>query len=377
MAKTPEQLTPEPAESQAEEAEQRESLARIEAGHIPVSAERRLRELADAPRQPSPAPGGPRASADERGAAPGATDVTPGAAARPAVVFTSDLSIAGFALCKRLGLTPVSQVMGSSIYQMGYQGAWGQRGGWGQAGFAGGFMFELDTLSEALNEVRSRALRRLAEEAQCVGADAVVEVETRAGEADLEAGSVSLEHNVLGTAVRRAHRMPGSGRSSGIGQRAGRSSRNVPRAERSSPVLTELSVAEFAKLVEAGFEPLGIVAWSSVFFAGYSFGPGIGGAEAFGLGTTQNFELREFTQAFYNARETVMAQLSAQAAALGAAGIVGMRIGHTARRQDLAGSFGVGSRDGLMITFNAIGTAIAERTGVPAGSPKPILDLSA
>ncbi len=366
MARTPEQLTPEPAESQVEEAEQRESLARIEAGHIPVSAERRLRGLGDAPRQPSPAPGGPRASAGERGAAPGAADGTPGAAARPALAFTSDLSIAGFALCKRLGLTPVSQVMGSSIYQMGYQGAWGQRGGWGQAGFAGGFMFELDTLSEALNEVRSRALRRLAEEAQCVGADAVVEVETRAGEADLEAGSVSLEHNVLGTAVRRAHRTPGSGRSSGIGQ----------RADRSSPVLTELSVAEFAKLIEAGFEPLGIVAWSSVFFAGYSFGPGIGGAEAFGLGTTQNFELREFTQAFYNARETVMAQLSAQAAALGAAGIVGMRIGHTARRQDLAGSFGVGSRTGLMVTFNAIGTAIAERAGAAAGSPKPILDLS-
>jgi uncharacterized protein YbjQ (UPF0145 family) len=363
MATTPEQPTPEPTESQAEEAEQRESLARIEAGHIPVSAERRLRELGETP-------GARAATPDERATAPGTADGTPGAAARPAVSFTSDLSIAGFALCKRLGLTPISQVMGSSIYQMGYQGAWGQRGGWGQTGFAGGFMFELDTLSEALNEVRSRALRRLAEEAQCVGADAVVEVETRAGEADLETGTVSLEHNVLGTAVRRAGG-PRGDRASGKGRHGGRSS------GLGQPVLTELSVAEFAKLVEAGFEPLGIVAWSSVFFAGYAYGTGIGGTAAFGLGTTQNFELREFTQAFYNARETVMTQLSAQAVALGAAGIVGVRIGHTARRQDLAGNLGGGSRGGLMVTFNAIGTAIAERAGAAAGSPKPILDLSA
>ena len=351
----PERPIPEPAESQAEEAEQRESLARIEAGHIPISAERRLRELGGSP--------------GERGTAPGEEGGTPGAKGRLAVSFTSDLSIAGFALCKRLGLTPVSQVMGSSIYQMGYQGAWGQRGGWGQAGFAGGFMFELDTLSRALNEVRSRALSRLAEEARCVGADAVVEVETRAGEADLETGSVSLEHTVLGTAVRRAD---ATGERSSERGRHGERSSGIDR-----PILTELSVAEFAKLVEAGFEPLGIVAWSSVFFAGYAYGPGIGGTEAFGLGTTQNFELREFTQAFYNARETVMAQLSAQAGALGAAGIVGVRIGHTARRQDLAGGLGGGSRGGLMVTFNAIGTAIAENAGAAPGPPKPALDLSA
>ena len=52
--------------------------------------------------------------------------------------------------------------MGSSIYQVGYQGAWA---GNGRLGRAQTFMFELDTLSEALNEVRSRALGRLAQEA--------------------------------------------------------------------------------------------------------------------------------------------------------------------------------------------------------------------
>lgn len=348
MARQDAQEPPEPQETAAAEAEQAESQRRIEAGHIPLAAERRLRELRD---------GGHAGS------------------------FTSDLSIAGFALCRQLGLTPISQVMGSSIYQMGYQGAWGSMGGgYGQMG---GFMFELDTLSEALNEVRNRALARLGEEARHVGADAVLEVETRAGETSLETGTTSLEHTVFGTAVRRsdagarrsssgaASSDSGSDRSSWVGQ----------------PVLSELSVADYAKLAQAGYEPLGIVAWSSVFFAGYSFGPGLAGGNMM-PGGTQNFELREFTQAFYEARETVMARLSRQANDLNASGIVGMRIGHTARRQELSGGygFGGGSRTGLMVTFNAIGTAVrhskdahskdTHSEDARAGDPKKLLDLS-
>ena len=72
-------------------AEQEESLARIERGGITLAAERRLSELR------------------EHGG-----------------LFTSDLSINGWALCHQLGLRPLSQVMGSSIYQMGYQSSWGQ-----------------------------------------------------------------------------------------------------------------------------------------------------------------------------------------------------------------------------------------------------------
>ncbi len=131
---------PEPTQAE-QEREQQESLARIEAGGIPLSAERRLQEL-----------GARRAD----GAAGGS--------------FTSDLSVNGFALCHQLGLKPLSQVMGSSIYQMGYQGAWGAPG----FGGGGGILIELDTLSQALNEVRGRALVRLGEEARHVGADAVV-----------------------------------------------------------------------------------------------------------------------------------------------------------------------------------------------------------
>jgi len=320
----------EPTQDSGQEREQAESLARIEAGHIPLSAERRLDELR------------------KRGGVGS---------------FTSDLSINGFALCDQLGLTPLSQVMGSSIYQMGYQEAWGPAAG-GYDPF-GTFMFELDTLSQALNEVRGRALNRLAEEALRLHADAVVGVETRAGESELAGaggGSLALEHMVLGTAVRRKG------------------------ARSEQPVMTELSVADYALLLRAGIEPAGIVAWSAVFFAGYSFGPG-GGRLGMGMGmggSMQNFELSDFTQAFYSARESVMSRITHQASGLGAAGVVGVRIGHTARPHTLRGGMGgavggFGGREiqGLMVTFNAIGTAIHQHTHAAVTPPEPVLDLFA
>ena len=319
-------MADEPVEDPAQEREELQSLARIEAGGIPIAAERRLRELR-----------GTRGEDGGRG-----------------VSFTSDLSVSGFALCHQLGLTPLSQVMGSSIYQMGYQSAWGQM----QGGYGGGAMIELDTLSQALNEVRERALHRLAEEAHQIGADAVVGVETRAGESELGAGGgqLALEHMVLGTAVRRKD------------------------ARSEQPVMTELSVADYALLLRAGIEPAGIVAWSSVFFSSYAY-RGMLGAGPGAMGSMQPYELSEFTQALYNARERTMGQINRQAAALGASGVVGVRIGHTIRPHTLSsgmgGGFGASELRGMMVTFNAVGTAIRQHEHAEIQAPKPIVDLFA
>ena len=75
----------------------------------------------------------------------------------------------------------------------------------------------------------------------------------------------------------------------------------------------------------------------------------------------QNFELREFTQAVYSAREAVMQQIAGQASALGASGVVGVRIGHSVQPRTLGGGVGMRELRGLMVTFNAIGTAIHQR----------------
>jgi uncharacterized protein YbjQ (UPF0145 family) len=302
--------------------EQAQSLLRVERGGIPLAAERRLRELG------------------ERGGA-----------------FTSDLSVADFALCHRLGLQPLSQVMGSSIYQVGYQAT-----PWPSA-MGGSFMFEMQALTEAWNEVRNRALDRLAQEAGHVGADAVIGVDLRTGAHDWAENSI--EYVVIGTAVRRNENAR-----AGSDERPSKQSRRGRREKRDRLVLTELSVADYTKLLSAGIEPLGVVAWSSVFFVAASYSTQMMG----GLSFTQNQELREFTQGVYEARETVVQRLTEQAAKLDASGVIGVRIAHSIGQVSVgAGTY---SRGGVMVTFHAIGTAIREEQATSPLAPQPIVDLT-
>lgn len=304
-----------PGEQTTEDQEAERSLRKVEQGGLPVAAERRLAELRE---------GG-------RGA------------------FTSDLSVNGFALCHRLGLTPLSQVMGSAVYQIGYQGlTWPMMMG-------GSTITEMETLSEAWNEVRRLAFNRLELEARALGANAVVGVQVKVSRLDV--GEGSIEYVVFGTAVRRA---------------------NAPQSDQ--VVLTDLSVADYSKLLAAGIEPAGIVAATSVFFATYEIGLLGGGMLGNAVNTAYNFELREFTEAFYSARETVMERIGLQAQQLGATGVVGVRISHSAQMQDVSGGPGFAgggaARKGLVATFDAIGTAIRETAPRRPQPPKPSIDLS-
>jgi len=234
-------------------------------------------------------------------------------------------------------------VMGSSIYQVGYQSTVPMN-------FGGGLMFELDSLSEAWNEVRDRAFSRLAQEAGLLGADAVVGVEISSGTREFSEGAI--ECVVIGTAVRDRRR----GQTGGV---------------RPQEVLTELSVADYAKLRMAGIETLGVVAWTSVFFVQPSYETRLLSG---GMGYMTNRELPEYTQGIYEARERVMGRVSQQASALGADGIVGVRIGHSAQRTEVgAGRFQQG---GLLVSFNAIGTAIRESAANHFTPPKTTVDLT-
>ncbi len=311
-----------PRAKEVSEAELQESVRRVQDGGIPLAAERRLRALGE------------------------------GAGA-----FTSDLEVSDFAICHQLGLRPLAQVMGSSIYQIGYQGTewasmWNTPARHGMGGgyvVGGGYVYELQVLSEAWNEARRRALGRLAEEAGHVGADAVVGVELRTGAHDWAENA--LEYIVVGTAVRRADE----------GERRG------------EPVLTELSLADYANLDRAGVEPLGVVAWSSVFFVSASYNTQMmSGLGRLGPSGVQNQELPEFTQGVYSARESVIAQMTAQAEQLNASGVIGTRINHGIERIE-----GDNNRPGgLIVTFHAIGTAIREREAVALHAPETIVDLT-
>ncbi|MBR7832086.1 heavy metal-binding domain-containing protein [Actinospica durhamensis] len=114
---------------------------------------------------------------------------------------------------------------------------------------------------------------------------------------------------------------------------------------------SDLSVNEFVLTTQTGFEPLGLVMGTSVYHVGI---------QPTRWGVSQ--ELPVLTQAMYTARELAMARMTAEAAALGADGVIGVRI----RPVRLAFSAEV-------LEFMAVGTAIKAGDGAshrtPSGAP--------
>ena len=299
-----------PAQAQARAQRDQESLERLSQGHIPLAAADRLATLATAGGPPSP--------------------------------FSSDLSVSEFALLHSLGIVPVTLVMGSSIYQVGWQGAYYTA------------PTEIHSLSHAYNESRRLALGRLLEETQIAGADAVVGVRIEQGSHDWSAGSV--EFVAVGTAVRlpEALRRPGG------------------------PVLTDLDGQQFWQLCAAGIRPVGIAAHTSVHYvpATWQTARALGGGLGMGGASWYNQELVDFTQGVYDAREKAMTYVTQQATALGADGIIGVKLDeHASGRRVSRGGI---ECDDLIVTFHVIGTAVCEdpSLAVLAADPKTILSLA-
>src|SRR6058998_2780989 len=99
---------------------------------------------------------------------------------------------------------------------------------------------------------------------------------------------------------------------------------------------SDLSVNEFLLVREAGFRPVGLVLGSSIYHVGFQFGR-----------WSRNQELDTLSQAMYHARELAMARMEAEAAVLGADGIVGVRLDIEFKE------FG-----GELAEFIAVGTAV-------------------
>jgi uncharacterized protein YbjQ (UPF0145 family) len=270
--------------------------------------------------------------------------------------YTSDLTTNEFLLVREAGFRPLAQLMGSCVYQTGFQYGVGTRRpmayirGEGQstpgsahsAGYeydslgrrvyrkaAFGQVFELDMLSEAWREARGRALSRLLQEAKLAGADAVVGVRLRRS---LHGKSGNLiEFVAVGTGVRSERYDLGS-----------------------EPVLSNLSGQEFATLYRAGYWPVGLVVGTTVTYvitgtnqkwARRRFGP--------------NRELQDFTQGVQYARRIALSHLSKEARALGAAGVVGVRLDVDREEHGHEGSLSRNQRD-LIVTAHAVGTGVVQ-----------------
>jgi uncharacterized protein YbjQ (UPF0145 family) len=291
---------------QTAEAAQTASLAALERGELPLRAQERLGEI-------------------------GKTG---------AGLFTSDLSVAEFALADAIGLRPLGQVMGSSIYHVGWQqrpGAWGMQ--------VNALSQELTVVSQAWNTARLRAFARLEQEAALVGADAVVGVRLTVGRHDWAAGAI--EYVAVGTAVHidnAAHARP--------------------------PVITDLSGQEYWKLRQAGYPPLGVVGASTVHYIvpGWATQQAQSGFAA----SWANQELRDFTRGVYDARETALGRMTAEALQQGAAGVVGVSTINQIEQREAGGS----GRHDLLVTFHVLGTAIGLRTDGEELDVSARLDLS-
>jgi uncharacterized protein YbjQ (UPF0145 family) len=107
---------------------------------------------------------------------------------------------------------------------------------------------------------------------------------------------------------------------------------------------SDLSVNEFLLVRQSGFEPLGLVVGSSMYHVGFQTPSG----------WSQNREVESLSQAMYTARELAMTRMEDEADALGADGVVGMRL-------DI-GQYEWG--EGLA-EFMAMGTAVRHAGGQP------------
>jgi uncharacterized protein YbjQ (UPF0145 family) len=104
---------------------------------------------------------------------------------------------------------------------------------------------------------------------------------------------------------------------------------------------SDLSVNEFLLVKHAGFDPLGLVVGSSIYHIGFQQSA-----------WKKSMEMTVLSQAMYEARELAMTRMEEEADALGADGVVGVRL-------DI-GRYEWGAD---MAEFIAIGTAVRHREG--------------
>jgi uncharacterized protein YbjQ (UPF0145 family) len=173
------------------------------------------------------------------------------------------------------------------------------------------------------NATRHLALQRIVGEAQSAGANAVLGIETR-----IMRFQGVHEMVMLGTAARHPALPPEFSR---------------------MPVTSDLTCEEMWNLASLGFAPLKLVLGTAVYSLGL-----IGGFKAM-LKSFVRGEISDLTSLIYEAREHALGLIRAEADALGADDVVGIRT----HIHEL----------GSLIEFMAIGTAVKRLPGITTVSP--------
>ena len=289
-------------ERQAAEAD----LERIQRGGIPLGAEQRLKAIA--------------------------TSSSP--------VFSSDLSAKEYAIAQASGLTPLAQIMGSSVVQHGWQNySWSAYGGG---------ISEMPSFAAPWNLSRERSFDRLRQEAQFAGADAVIGIEMTANAFLGEPSNV--EYVVFGTAVRETTLVP---------------------RHRSGPRMCALSAQDVDKLRRIGAETLGVIGHTSVVCVALS-----PMANQMMRSWWGNQEMTEVTQGVYAARQLAMDEVRRQAHQAGANDMVISTLTHTIdHREYEAQGY---ARHFFVVSMHVLGTAIALGAHDPHPAPLgvPVMSIN-
>jgi uncharacterized protein YbjQ (UPF0145 family) len=257
--------------------------------------------------------------------------------------FTSDLSVNEYALAQASGLTPLAQVMGSSVVQHGWQN-------YGWASYAGGIS-EMPSFAVPWNLSRERSFERLRQEAQFAGADAVIGIEMTSKAFLGEPGKV--EFAVFGTAVRET---------------------TLKTSGRAGPRMCALSGQDVDKLRRIGAETLGVVGHTAVVGAALSMRSNQMMGSWWG-----NQEMTEITQGVYAARHLAMREVSRQASEVGANDLVISTLTHDIHHHEMESP---GYRQHFFIvSMHVLGTAIRLGAHEPhpaeLGAPMMSINLGA
>jgi uncharacterized protein YbjQ (UPF0145 family) len=257
----------------------------------------------------------------------------------------STLSTDEFAAIRGVGFEPVGEVFGACVYNIGYIGAYGCAGGWSSGDLgspapltrvSGQDGFGVRPMVQARYEARHKAIGRMTAECAGLGGHGIVGVSLTLGEFPFG----GMEFRAVGTAVRAA----------GISA--------LPRLFSS-----DLSGQDFAKLIQAGWVPVGLALGISLG-ARHDDGQT---ARTTARGAA-NAEVDGYTELVNMTRHDARVQLTADVARMGAEGVVVSAI--DLRIHDRECPSPANSRDHLA-EVTIIGTAIARFSSgalVPAQS---------
>lgn len=240
----------------------------------------------------------------------------------------SEVSVTEFIALSRMGFVPCGLVVGSCVMSAGSQYDWKVETG------------EISGLSAALSKARRTAVTRMRQQAKELGAEGVVDVRLDVEHHVWRGARQVAKCVVYGTAVRRdLHNAP-------------RSLEKAPslRLEGGAPFDSDLTASDFVTLLTAGFRPVTVAMGSCV----YGLDP-----RTLRAHRGNDEEIPEYTQAFFDARESAMQRLQDELFAHWPPGTTDTPVGIVGMTVTEATYGGQGSSGPPIVEFTAVGTAIA------------------